>query len=77
MTEQEWLDIFSRNLVDLMQERGYSQAELADATGLSASVISYYMRGLRMPGVRALVNIAYELDVDLNELMDFGDRIEV
>ena len=76
MTEREWLDIFRRNLTDLMQDRGYNITQLAEATDLSVGAMSYYIRGLRMPGVKALLNIAYELDVDVSELVDFGDRIE-
>ena len=75
MTELDWLDTFSENLQELMQEKGYSNRELADATGLSESAISYYVSGKRIPGVRAIVNMAYELDVDLNDFVDFGDRI--
>lgn len=76
MTETEWMDIFAGNLLDLMRDRGYNQAQLADSTGLSQSSISKYLRRSQIPTVRAIVNIAYELDCDVNELMDFGDRIE-
>lgn len=76
MTELEWLDIFSDNLRDLMSERGYSQRQLADATGLSDTAISYYIHKQKVPGIRAIVNIAYELDCDVSDLIDFGDRIE-
>ena len=76
MTELEWLDIFSGNLQDLMQERGYSQRQLADAVGLSDAAISSYIHKQKMPGIRAIVNIAYEFDCDVTDLIDFGDRIE-
>ena len=76
MSEQEWLDIFAGNLVSLMEENGYSQQQLADATGLSKGTISYYTNGLRMPGVRAIINIAYEFGLTMDELIDFGGRIE-
>lgn len=75
MTEAEWLDIFSKNLIEIMRDVGITQRELADETGLSEASISCYIRKIKMPGVRALVNIAYALDCSLNELMDFGDRI--
>lgn len=75
MSEREWLDIFAKNLVDLMREKGYSQRDLADATGLSEGIISSYVHGRKVPGIRALINIAYELDLSLDELIDFGDRV--
>ncbi len=76
MTETEWLDIFASNLFEIMNERGYTQGDLAEDTGLSEASISYYLNRRRIPGIRAIVNIAYVLDVDVAELIDFGDRIE-
>lgn len=76
MTELDWLDSFSENLRELMDEKGYTQRELAEATGLSSSAINYYITGERIPGVKAIINIAYELDVDVADFIDFGDRID-
>lgn len=76
MTEVEWLDTFAGNLVSLMQERGYSQGDLAEESGLDESSISRYINGRRLPNIRAIINIAYALDCDVNELIDFGDRIK-
>lgn len=76
MSEQEWLDIFAGNLVSLMEEKGYSQQQLADATGLSRVAISYYMNAKRIPSIRAIINLAYEFDLTIDELIDFGGRIE-
>lgn len=75
MTEQEWLDIFADNLVDMLKEARMTQRELADDTGLSEGTISAYINKRKMPGIRAIVNIGYALDCDLNDLIDFGDRI--
>lgn len=75
MRETEWMEIFGRNLCEMLQEAGYSQNEFAEATGLSKSMISSYINGTHMPSVKALVNIAYELGISFDELMDFGDRI--
>lgn len=75
MNEQDWLDIFGDNLKDMLREANMSQKELAYDTGLSEPSISAYLNGRKMPGVKALINIAYSLDCDLNDLMDFGERI--
>ena len=75
MTEQEWLDIFADNLRDMMRDFGISQRELADETGLSESTIGRYLKKQMVPGIKALVNIAYVLDCSLDDLMDFGSRI--
>ena len=75
MSEHEWLDIFGDNLAEMMYEQGYSQKDLADETGLSEASISNYINKRRMPTIKAIVNIAYALDIDFNELIDFGERV--
>lgn len=76
MTETEWIDIFRTNLIEMMAEYGYTQRDLADATGLSEMAISNYVNGKRIPTMRAIINISYELNIEVNDLIDFGDRIE-
>lgn len=76
MTELEWMKIFGENLAEIMGEQGYTQRDLARATNLSESAISNYVRGRQMPTLRAIINIGYELGVDFNDFIDFGDRIE-
>lgn len=75
MSESEWLDIFGDNLKDMMDEYGISQRELADECGLSESNISRYINKQQVPGIKALVNIAYALDCDVSDLIDFGCKI--
>lgn len=75
MTEQEWLDIFGQNLKDMLDYANMTQRELADTAGLSDSSVSHYLHGQKMPGIRAIINIAHALDVDVSELIDFGSRI--
>lgn len=75
MSEVEWLDIFGDNLSDMLRDARMTQRELADETGLSEASISGYIHKRKLPGPKALVNIAYALDCDMNDLIDFGDRI--
>lgn len=76
MSENEWLDIFSQNLEDIMEEKGYTQQNLADDAGLSKASISNYVNGKRMPTIKAIINMAYVLDLDVSEFIDFDDRID-
>lgn len=76
MTETQWLEIFGENLKEMIEGYGYTQRDLADETGLAESTISRYISKKQMPCIKALVNIAYVLDCSLDDLMDFGDRIE-
>lgn len=75
MTEAEWLDIFSNNLIDMLNEQGYSQEELAYETNLSQSTISKYINKKQLPSLKAIINIAYALDCGIDELIDFGEKI--
>lgn len=76
MNELEWLDIFGDNLVSLLRDAQMSQRELADATGLTEATISYYINKRKMPGLKAIINIAYAFDISVDELIDFGEMIE-
>ena len=75
MTQTEWRRIFSNNLVDILREKGMSQAQLARDSGLSVSRISDYINMNATPTIFAIINMAYALDIDINELVDFDDRI--
>jgi transcriptional regulator with XRE-family HTH domain len=75
MSEREWLDIFSENLRDMLRDAKMTQKELAYETGLAESSISGYLKGTKVPGIRAIVNISYALDCDFNDLLDFGEMI--
>lgn len=75
MSEQEWLDIFGDNLVDLLKYANMTQRELADAARLSEATISAYIHKKKLPGVKALINISEALDCNLDDLMYFGDSI--
>lgn len=75
MTEQEWLDIFGDNLRDILDEYGYNQRDFAEAIGVDPTTISRYINKQRMPTIKALINMSYELDMTLDELMDLGGRI--
>lgn len=76
MTEHEWLDIFGDNLVSLMRDWNMSQSELSQRSGVSQSSISAYINKRKMPGVKALINIADVFDVSLDDFMNFGDIID-
>lgn len=76
MTIAEWSDNFSENLLTLMKDRRMSQHELARESGISVGSISSYINKNSLPGIKAIINLAYALDVDINELIDYGDVIE-
>lgn len=76
MSEVVWLNAFGDNLAEMMDEYGISQQELAEETGLTQSTISKYLNKTQMPGLKAIINISYALNCDLEDLIDFGDTID-
>ena len=76
MSELEWMDIFSENLVSVLQEADMTQRELSEMTGLSESSISNYIHKKRLPNAKVIVNIAYALNCSMDDLIDFGDTVD-
>ena len=75
MTQTEWRNIFADNLACILEDAGMSQAQLAREAGLSVSRINDYINKNATPTIFAVINIAYALDMDVSELVDFDDRI--
>jgi transcriptional regulator with XRE-family HTH domain len=76
MTRSEWKNIFANNLVDILQEHDMTQSELAKRAGISVSRINDYVKENATPSIFAIINIAYALDMDITELVDFEDTID-
>lgn len=76
MRELEWMDIFSENLVSILQDTDTTQSALAEMSGLSKSAINNYIHKKRVPNAKAILNIAYALNCSTDDLIDFGDMIE-
>lgn len=75
MSELEWLNIFGDNLIGYLDDARMTQKELAAAAGVPESCISSYIHKQRMPTLKAIINISYALDIDVGDLIDFGDKI--
>jgi transcriptional regulator with XRE-family HTH domain len=59
-----------QNLQRLRAEKGWSQEELADRSGLHRTYISGVERGVRNPTITVVERIAAALDVGCGELLD-------
>lgn len=75
MSEVEWMDIFGDNLRDTLKEQNMSRRELAQVLDLSEATISNYINKKQMPTMEVIVNMAYELSMSIDELIDFGDTV--
>lgn len=75
MSELDWMEIFSTNLKEILDESGMTQAELADELGVTQAAVSKYLNGKIMPSVKVLANIAHIFEVDIYDILYFGDII--
>ena len=61
--------VFSNNLIKIRKERGLSQKELAELSGLSQRMIVYYECESGNPPIEKIKKIANALKVDPNDLI--------
>ena len=76
MSEVEFIDIFRDNLRSLMEERGYTRRELAIESRISHVTISRCLNKEGMPTAKSLVNLAFALECDLDELVPTYDYVD-
>ena len=76
MKETIWRAKFAEKLSEKMNEKGYSQLTLANKAHLTQPTISRYLLGQSTPDIRAVINLSYALNCTMNELVDFGERIQ-
>lgn len=74
---EQWIDFFARNLRYVMREKGYSQNDLSKESGVSQQAISRYLNKERVPMIDKLVAIAATLNVDVDDLIYFGDEVDI
>lgn len=75
ITQEDWLEIFAAKVQVALIESHTSQRDLAIMSGLSEATISCYIHKTKMPGVKAILNIAHALDMTVEELIDYGADI--
>lgn len=69
--------VFAENLVQILQQKGWSQKQLADAVHITESAVSHYIKGDREPNRVTLANIASALGVSESSLTGCDDKKEV
>lgn len=71
MTEADLLITFSNNLRYMMSEHCINQSELSRESGISRQAINSYLNAQRMPSLKAVINLSYALNCDLDDLVPF------
>ncbi len=70
ISEEEWRDMFARNLNKKMRNVTMTQDRLAEKVGISQVTISKYINGLATPSSRNLIKIANALSCSIHELVN-------
>lgn len=65
------MDIGKR-IRQLRKEKGMTQAELAEQTGIAVNSVRLYEGGYRSPNLQTLMKLASALGVSLTELLEEG-----
>lgn len=68
-SEAKLLETFGRSLRSYRKQRKLSQDDLADAAKLSRNYVSDIERGVRNPGLLALVRLSRALRLPLREML--------
>lgn len=76
ITESQWIELFREEVKYQMKQKNMSQRELADRSRLAESTVCDVIYGRRIPNTRTVVNVAYALEMDVGQLIDFGHLIE-
>ena len=76
MTLNEWKEVFGDNLASILKEKKMSQSQLAKRSGVSTGMISDYINKRSIPGIMAAINMAYALDVSIEDFVDFDEPIK-
>lgn len=66
-------ETFGRRLARLRKAKGYSQAELGEAIGISQRMVAYYEGQTDRPPAQLLLPIARTLRISLDELLGLRD----
>ncbi len=66
------MNITGERISTLAREKGYSQKELATASGVTESAMSYYFRGERVPRGSVLIRIAKALGTSTDYLLGYS-----
>lgn len=61
---------FAKNLIALRKNRGVSQRDLAERTGISRRMIAYYETNAAIPPIEKLNQIAQALGASIADLVD-------
>ena len=76
-SEKKHRSVFSKNLVRFRKERGFSQQDLANRTGLSQRMIVYYENEAVKPPIDKIEILAKELHINISDLIGTSEETDI
>lgn len=76
MSRDEWKRCFAANLDYWMKELGYSRLRLSEESGIGYFALTHYLLQETVPPADVAVTLARTLDIPVQVLIDFGEKIE-
>lgn len=73
INEQLWRQLFSERLKEIMQERGFSQNDIAIMAGVSKSQISRILSCKSTASIKVINNLSYSLRIKIDSLVLFKE----
>lgn len=70
-------EVFGKRMRDVRQERGLTQVQLSERSGLTQARISELEHGSRMPNLVTILRLAVALDCKVMDLVGVFDRTDL
>ena len=70
-------EIFAKNLVRIMRREDTSQRELARRANLSDAAVSRYVKGIRFPNSKAMIELSRALNCSIEDLIQESTESEL
>ena len=70
--QNSFADVFSKRLRELRKEKQLTQKQVAKKLGVADSTYANWEQGRTQPGVDDIYRLLWCLEVEANELFDFG-----
>lgn len=70
-------EVFGARLREVRQERGLTQVQVGERTGIAQNHISEIERGIRVPSVVTMLRLAAALECDPTDLVAVFDGVDL
>lgn len=70
LSDKEWSKLFGLKLKRIIHDKGLTQTELADLSGMSRVAVNSYIRGKKLPTIYNINKIAKALNYSISELIE-------